>query len=48
MSTPTALPLQGRRGQLAMALQEAFTVAVRLRADRQVAADADSFRAQCA
>lgn len=46
MSTPTALPLQGRRGQLAMALQEAFTVAVRLRADRQVAADADSFRAQ--
>ena len=34
------------RGRLALALQEAFTVAVRLRANRQVAADADSFRAQ--
>src|SRR5690606_10520389 len=34
-----------RRGQLALALQEPFTVAIRLRANRQVAADADSFRA---
>jgi type VI secretion system protein ImpK len=33
------------RGDLALALQEAFTVAVRLRAGRQVAADATSFRA---
>ena len=34
-----------RQGELALALQEAFTVAVRLRAGRQVAADAVSFRA---
>jgi type VI secretion system protein ImpK len=34
-----------RRGELALALQEAFTVAVRLRGGRQVAADAVSFRA---
>jgi len=34
-----------RRGELALTLQEAFTVAVRLRANRQVAADAGSFRA---
>lgn len=34
------------RGELAAALQEAFTVAVRLRAGRQVAADSLSFRAQ--
>lgn len=33
-----------RVGDLALALQEAFTVAVRLRANRQVAADAVSFR----
>jgi type VI secretion system protein ImpK len=33
-----------RPGELALALQEAFTVAVRLRANRQVAADAASFR----
>lgn len=32
------------RGELALALQEAFTVAVRLRAGRNVAADAASFR----
>lgn len=36
----------GRRGELALGLQELFTVAVRLRAGRQVAADATSFRAQ--
>jgi len=34
-----------RPGELALALQEPFTVAVRLRANRQVAADAASFRA---
>lgn len=34
------------RGFLAIALQEAFTAAARLRANRQVAADADSFRVQ--
>lgn len=33
-----------RRGQLALALQEVLTATVRLRANRQVAADADSFR----
>jgi type VI secretion system protein ImpK len=36
----------GRRGELALALQEPLTVAVRLRAGRQVAADSASFRAQ--
>ena len=36
----------GRRGQLALALQETLTATVRLRANRQVAADAESFRAQ--
>jgi len=35
-----------RRGELAAALQEAFTVAVRLRAGRHVATDSASFRAQ--
>ena len=35
-----------RLGDLALSLQEAFTVAVRLRANRQVAADANSFRTQ--
>lgn len=34
-----------RHGRLALALQEAFTVAVRLRANRQVGGDATSFRA---
>lgn len=33
-----------RRGLLALSLQEAFTAITRLRANRQVAADADSFR----
>jgi len=33
-----------RRGQLALALQEVLTATVRLRANRQVAADADAFR----
>ena len=35
-----------RRGQLAIALQEALTATVRLRGNRQVAADGESFRAQ--
>ncbi|HSC30167.1 MAG TPA: DotU family type IV/VI secretion system protein [Gemmatimonadaceae bacterium] len=34
-----------RRGQLALAMQEVLTATVRLRANRQVAADAESFRA---
>jgi type VI secretion system protein ImpK len=34
-----------RQGELALALQEAFTVAVRLRTRRQVSPDAQSFRA---
>jgi type VI secretion system protein ImpK len=38
--------LTSRRGELAAAFQEAFTVAVRLRTNRQVATDANSFRAQ--
>lgn len=33
-----------RRGQLALAVQEVLTTTVRVRANRQVAADADSFR----
>ena len=48
--TPAAAsaPAEGapfvRRGQLALALQEVLTATVRLRANRQVAADAESFR----
>ena len=38
-------PDLGRAGELALAFQEAFTVLVRLRAGRQIASDADSFRA---
>lgn len=37
-------PPSPRRGLMALALQEVLTATVRLRADRQVAADADSFR----
>jgi type VI secretion system protein ImpK len=52
MQTPgagAAAPAAGlgaspRRGQLALAMQEALTATVRVRADRQVAADAESFR----
>lgn len=33
-----------RRGQLALSLQEGFTTVARLRANKQVAADAESFR----
>jgi type VI secretion system protein ImpK len=36
--------VDSRRGQLALTLQEALTAAVRLRANRQVASDAASFR----
>ena len=45
---PQSAPSSGagsRRGQLALTLQEAFTAISRLRANRQVAADAESFRA---
>jgi type VI secretion system protein ImpK len=43
-ASPTADGPTTRPGDLAVALQEAFTVAVRLRTNRQVAADAASFR----
>lgn len=42
----TRLTTAHTRGQLALALQEAFTAAVRLRSNRPVAVDAVSFRAQ--
>ncbi len=48
MSSQTVRPgaeAAARAGELALALQEAFTVAVRLRANRQAATDAQSFRA---
>lgn len=41
-AAPTVIP--SGRGRLAQALQEAFTVTVRLRTGRQVATDADQFR----
>lgn len=41
-STPTAAT--DHRGKLAIALQEAFTSVTRLRANKQIAADAESFR----
>jgi type VI secretion system protein ImpK len=44
-----AVPHDGaspRRGQLALTLQEAFTAVVRLRSNRQVAANVEAFRAQ--
>jgi type VI secretion system protein ImpK len=44
-AAPSSPAAPQRRGQLALSLQEAFTVAVRLRSNRQVAADAQSFRA---
>jgi len=46
MPQDRAVAGDARLGDLALSLQEAFTVAVRLRANRQVAADANSFRAQ--
>ena len=43
---PTMAPAPpGRAGRLALTLQEAFTATVRLRANRQVAPDAATFRA---
>lgn len=42
----TTATTEQRQGKLALALQEAFTAAVRLRSNRQVAADAASFRTQ--
>jgi type VI secretion system protein ImpK len=46
MTAPTERPRAdaSRRGQLALSLQEPFTTIARLRANRQVAADAESFR----
>ena len=49
MTAPVAIPtpetdVATRRGRLALDLQEAFTATVRLRANKQVAADAESFR----
>lgn len=47
MSEPSPAPGPGGdgvHGRLALAFQEAFTVAVRLRSDRQVATDSASFR----
>lgn len=47
MATPDAPPAPGlpaHRGRLAHALQDAFTVTVRVRTGRQVAADAGQFR----
>lgn len=44
-SDPPGMAFPGRRGLLALSLQEAFTVTVRIRENRQVAADAFSFRA---
>jgi type VI secretion system protein ImpK len=48
-SAPTSLApglADTRRGRLAIALQEPLTTIARLRANKQVAADADSFRAR--
>ena len=47
--TPAVPVTQGaspRRGQLALTLQEAFTAVVRLRSNKQVAANVEAFRAQ--
>jgi type VI secretion system protein ImpK len=41
---PSGERAHSRRGQLALAFQEVLTVTARLRANRQAAADADSFR----
>ena len=46
MTAPLAATadVTARRGRLALDLQEAFTATVRLRANKEVAADADAFR----
>jgi type VI secretion system protein ImpK len=47
MSSPDPqVEFSSRRGRLAIALQEAFTTIVRLRANKQVATDAESFRSR--
>ncbi|MEP6692864.1 MAG: DotU family type IV/VI secretion system protein [Gemmatimonadaceae bacterium] len=50
MSHPTTgqapAATRGKRGELALALQEMLTAVVRLRGNQQVAADAESFRAR--
>lgn len=43
-TAPAGVAPSARRGALALALQEALTATVRLRANKQVAADAESFR----
>jgi type VI secretion system protein ImpK len=45
MTVPAPNEITLRRGYLALSLQEAFTAAVRLRSNRQVASDAGTFRA---
>lgn len=44
-SSSAGVAPSARRGQLALAVQEVLTATVRLRGNRQVASDADSFRA---
>jgi type VI secretion system protein ImpK len=44
-ATPAGAAPPARRGTLALTFQEVLTATVRLRSNRQVAADADSFRA---
>jgi len=45
-SAPSPALPSSRQGLLALSLQEAFTVTARLRGNRQVATDAESFRAR--
>jgi hypothetical protein len=44
VTAPAPAPMGEHRGKLAIALQEAFTSVTRLRANKQIAADAESFR----
>jgi type VI secretion system protein ImpK len=44
VTVPTATTSSDHRGTLAIALQEAFTSVARLRANKQIATDAESFR----
>jgi type VI secretion system protein ImpK len=46
LQSPVAPSSSYRRGSLALAFQEVLTAGARLRASRQVAADADAFRGQ--
>lgn len=45
-TAPLADTASSRRGRLALAVQEAFTTVARLRSHKQVAADAEAFRAR--